>query len=79
MEKLFKLTSNSLLTVFLFGLMLLPIVSMGFMGFKPNNQNVLSAQDEKVCPTLEQLQKEVNVGEIKQTTESTEPELLNLE
>jgi hypothetical protein len=79
MEKIFKVISNSLLTVFLFGLMLLPIVSMGFMGFKPNNQNVLSAQDEKVCPTLEQLQKEAQTEEIKQTTESTEPELINLE
>ena len=73
--------SNSLLTLFLFGLMILPIVSMGFMGFKPDNKNVLSAQSEQVCPTLEQLeqlkQKAPTEG-IEETIESTEPGSINL-
>jgi len=78
MEKGFKMVSNSLLTLFLFGLLLLPIVSMGFIGFKPINQNVLSAQSEQICPTLEQLKEETHLKEIEETTESTKPELINL-
>ena len=39
MEKVFKAISNSLLTMFLFGLMLLPIASMTVMGIKPQNNN----------------------------------------
>jgi hypothetical protein len=45
MEKIFKLISNSLLTVFLLGVMIIPIASMGFMGVKPQEKNVLSCQD----------------------------------
>lgn len=72
MEKVFKLISNSMLTVFLLGIMIIPIASMGFMGVKPQEKNVLSVQDVR-CPT-----------EVKETTESTdtnsvEPELIDSE
>ena len=78
MEKGFKMIFNSLLTIFLFGLLLLPIVSMGFMGFRPDNKNVLSAQDEQTCPTLEELKEKARLEEIEKTIESSEPELINL-
>ena len=51
MEKVFKIVANSMLTVFLLGIMLLPILSMGTMGLKPQetqiNSEVLSIQDTK--------------------------------
>lgn len=77
MEKVFRTISNSLLTVFLFGLMLLPIASMTFMGVKPSKSNVLSAQDERqecVCPET----KAVVTETVKETTESTKSTLTDL-
>jgi hypothetical protein len=65
MEKVFKITSNSLLTAFLFCLMLLPIASMTIMGVKPQNRDVLSAQDESV------------IEEVKETTKSVKPVLID--
>jgi hypothetical protein len=63
MEKVFKIISNSLLTVFLFGLMLIPIASITIMGVKPQDKNILSAQDKLV------------IEEVEETTESTKPVL----
>jgi hypothetical protein len=59
MEKIFKIISNSMLMVFLLGVMIVPIASMGFMGVKPQEKNVLSVQDVR-CPI-----------EVRETTEST--------
>ncbi|NTU70175.1 hypothetical protein HGB13_05190 [bacterium] len=65
MEKMFKLVSNSMLTVFLLGIMILPIASMTVMGIKPADKNeVLSAQDDQTA---------------KETTESVDTESVDLE
>lgn len=69
MEKVFKIISNSLLTIFLFGLMLIPIASMTFMGVKPQNNDVLSAQDRSVDKSI--------IKEVRETTESVNPVLTN--
>jgi hypothetical protein len=63
MEKVFKTISNSLLTMFLFGLMLIPIASMTMMGVKPQNKDVLSAQDEAVTPKLKETPESTSPGE----------------
>jgi hypothetical protein len=63
MEKVFKMISNSLLTMFLFGLMLIPIASMTVMGVKPQNKDVLSAQDKAVAPKLKETPESTSPGE----------------
>ena len=63
MEKIFKMISNSLLTMFLFGLLLIPIASMTMMGVKPQNKEVLSAQDRAITQELEETPESTSPGE----------------
>lgn len=71
MEKVFKVISNSMLTVFLFGIMLIPIASMAVMGLKvQENEKVLSVKDSRET---------VETGETRETTESANDESTGLE
>lgn len=78
MNKVFKLTFNGLLTMFLLGVLVIPIASMGFMGVKPQQKDVLSAQDSKVKDMrIEQLEREVEylkieLTDLRESTQSTE-------
>ena len=62
MEKVFKLLFNSMLTVFLLGIMVLPIASLGTMGIKPQDTpeqtEVLSIQDTKETTESEIMESE---------------------
>ena len=54
MDKLYKIIANSLLLILFFGLLLLPIGSIGMMRLnktKIDNNDVLSAQDNRYIET----------------------------
>lgn len=74
MEKMIKILANSMLTVFLLGIMILPILSIGTMGFKnqtaEQSTEVLSVQDTKKAEVID---------ETEETTESSDNSLIHLE
>lgn len=80
MEKVFKILANSMLTVFLFGIMILPIISMGVMGFKnqtvEQGTEVLSVQDTKKVEDTEAIE---DIENAEETTESSHNALINPE
>ena len=83
---------NSLLVVLLVGMLIMPITAMGLIGFKDPNENenreVLSVQDsQEKCREIEshvdlEMEQEAFqklMEDIKESTESTEEETLEIE
>jgi len=74
MDKLYKIIANSLLLILFFGLLLLPIGSMGIMRLnktKENNNNVLSTQDNRYI--------EIKLNKLRTELEEKDKRLIELE
>jgi hypothetical protein len=71
MTKLFNFSMNFALLIFLGCLLFLPISSMTMLGLKPENKNVLSAEDQRISAQEERiLELEKELETLKQTTVS---------